>query len=129
MNKFAAKNAERQENKSTAKPVADFETFIQSAASDGALTREEPVKVETPVAAPRSLLERRMDELKAVQDKVLETGKKGTIGRTTVSMHREQTIKSEIIKLLIEQEVGMEMSMSQIFTHLVERKFDELVKK
>lgn len=122
MNKFAAAIAE-QKHKLPVAPMPDIETFIQSAASDGALTRE-PVAVQ----ANKSPIERLLDQLTAHKEEVLNNGK-GKVERTTISFPKEQFIKAEIIKLMLESEKEMPLALSQVIAILIDRGFDSMMEK
>ncbi|PKA71340.1 hypothetical protein ATI02_4318 [Pseudomonas baetica] len=122
MNKFAAAIAE-QKQKMPVAPMTDIETFIQSAPSDGALTREPVV-----VAAIKSPIERLLDQLMAHKQDVSNNGK-GKAERITISFPKEQLIKAEIIKLLLESEKEMPLAMSQVISILIDRGFDSMMKE
>lgn len=109
----------------------DVDTFIQLAASDGALTRnaDEPVLVHPePVKAPISPMERLIAQLSAHKEDVLSKGK-GKAERITISFPKEQLIKAEIIKLLLESEKEMPLAMSQVISILIDRGFDSMMKE
>ncbi|MFI8556090.1 hypothetical protein [Pseudomonas putida] len=127
-NKFQQSLEERRNSEVQQVPKkapVDAETFIQSAASDGALTNATPeVVVEKP---EMSLLDRLKADLNEHQESVKQTRKKGKIERITTSMHKEQLMKAEIIKMMIEDDKGVNLSMSQVFAMLVDKRFDELI--
>ncbi|HEJ1837327.1 hypothetical protein JE006_22895 [Pseudomonas aeruginosa] len=132
-NKFKKGLEERKINQAqqvAKKPPVDFETFIESAASDGALNQPEitPLKLVEKVVEKVSVspLERLLSELHTLQEAIKETGKKGKIEKITASMHKEQTLKAEIIKMVMEEEKGIELSMSKVIAMLIDKKFDEL---
>lgn len=130
MNKFAAALEEKKGIKP--KPAVDIESFIQSAASDGSLAKEEVVALKVvevvPEKAPLSPVERVLNELTDLQASIKETGKKGKIERMTASMHKEQLLKAEIIRLTMEEEKGVSLSMSQIVAMLIDKRFSEIDK-
>lgn len=131
-NKFGAALAERKTTQLTQSSMTDLDKFIQSAASDGALAKEpEPqlvVEQVEPEKAPESPLDRLFRELAEHQETVRSTRKKGKIERVTASMHKEQLMKADIIKMLLEDEKGINLSMSQVIAMLIDKKFDEFVK-
>lgn len=126
-NKFKRVLEERKANQvePVVKKHADLESFLQSAASDGALANPAP---EAVVEKPEmSLLDRLKADLNEHQESVKQTRKKGKIERITTSMHKEQLMKAEIIKMMIEDDKGVNLSMSQVFAMLVDKRFDELI--
>ncbi|WP_372821408.1 hypothetical protein ACCE15_19280 [Pseudomonas parafulva] len=128
-NKFKRGIEERkaQQVEPVVKKHADLESFLQSAASDGALVNPTP-EVAVAVEQPElSLLDRLKADLSEHQELVRQTRKKGKIERITTSIYKEQLMKAEIIKMMIEDEKGMNLSMSQVFAMLVDKRFDELI--
>lgn len=126
MNKFAAALEEKKNKQQN--PVVDINTFIQSAASDGDLSKEEVVVITEPVVEDLTPLKRALKELSELQALIKETGKKGKIERMTASMHKEQLLKAEIIRLTMEEEKGVSLSMSQIVAMLIDKRFSEIYK-
>ncbi|WP_132577656.1 hypothetical protein [Pseudomonas aeruginosa] len=126
MNKFAAALEEKKNKQQN--PVVDINTFIQSAASDGDLSKEEVVVIPEPVVEDLTPLKRALKELSELQSLIKETGKKGKIERMTASMHKEQLLKAEIIRLTMEEEKGVSLSMSQIVAMLIDKRFSEIYK-
>lgn len=126
MNKFAAALEEKKNKQQN--PVVDINTFIQSAASDGDLSKEEVVVIPEPVVEDLTPLKRSLKELSELQALIKETGKKGKIERMTASMHKEQLLKAEIIRLTMEEEKGVSLSMSQIVAMLIDKRFSEIYK-
>lgn len=126
MNKFAAALEEKKNKQQN--PVVDINTFIQSAASDGDLSKEEVVVIPEPVVEDLTPLKRTLKELSELQALIKETGKKGKIERMTASMHKEQLLKAEIIRLTMEEEKGVSLSMSQIVAMLIDKRFSEIYK-
>lgn len=133
MNKFAAAIAEKKGGQSVSAPVADIETFIQSAVSDGALTREDPVIVDVPTKAPESLLETLLNELDnlptTIADYKKATGKKMKIQTPTMSLQTEQILKTKIMKVMIEEDIGVEISMSKFYTLMIDKQFALMMEK
>lgn len=128
-NKFKRGLEERRVNQvePVVKKHADLESFLQSAASDGALANPTP-EVAVAVEQPElSLLDRLKADLSEHQESVRHTRNKGKVERITTSMHKEQLMKAEIIKMMIEDDKGVNLSMSQVFAMLVDKRFDELI--
>lgn len=132
MNKFAEKLAAQQTKQPTQPQMSDVEKFIQSAAVDGALTRSPeqftaPVVAE-PVKAVVTPMERLLAQLSEHREDVMSKGK-GKAERITISFPKEQLIKAEIIKLLLESEKEMPLAMSQVISILIDRGFDSMMKE
>lgn len=132
MNKFAEKLAVQQQSQTTPPQMSDVEKFIQSAAVDGALTRypdqfTAPV-VNEPLKAVVTPMERLLAQLSANKEDVLNQGK-GKAERITISFPKEQLIKAEIIKLILESEKEMPLAMSQVISILIDRGFDSMMKE
>ena len=132
MNKFAEKLAAQKTNQATQPQMSDVEKFIQSAAVDGALTRSPEQLtasvVAEPVKAVVTPMERLLAQLSDHREDVLNKGK-GKAERITISFPKEQLIKAEIIKLLLESEKEMQLAMSQVISILIDRGFDSMMKE